>query len=104
LSLLAASTAQLASMVSEPVRCVFGGFMWLKQPDSQLKRRSSAEYQGDAYVARPTVDMQPGASEEKDPTARHNAQAGKDQCQPGYVPESERLELQLNSPLEGASS
>jgi hypothetical protein len=29
-SLLTAGTTQLASMVPEPVRCVFGGLMWLK--------------------------------------------------------------------------
>ncbi len=99
-----ASTAQLASMVSEPVRCVLGGLVWLKQPDSQPKHGTSTEYQRDACVGSLAMYMPPSAPEEQDAPAGRNAQAGKDQCQPDRVPEFERLEFQLDRPLERASS
>ncbi len=104
LSLHASRRAQLASVVPEPMRCVLGGLVGLEQPDGQAKHRTSAEYQSDACVASRAVSVQPSTPDEQDRAAGRNAQAGENQGQPDHVPEGERLELQLNRPLQGASS
>ncbi len=83
---------------------MFGGLVWLKQPDSQAEHRTSAKYQRDACVASFAVYMQPGAPVEQGAPAGDNTQAGKDQRQPELVAEFERFALQLDCPLERAAS
>jgi len=79
---------------------MFGGLMWLEQPDGQAKCCTSAQDQRDAYVAGLAVHMPPRAPEEQGASARYDAQARKDQRQRDLFTELE-LELELDFRLEG---